>query len=202
MFDYPPLYREKVLLKDVIAENDNISELTLDNISKGILGITPTTVTQSKLLYAVVKKYQYSEIGFDITDIFIDKFKSTFDVNVPFYERRYDIVVKSGDLFQHTHNRKISFSGSKNATNDRTVETNSNGSGERTEYTQQTMYSKNDVETTSHYKGQDDELIGNETNAKYDETAYDTEKLDFLARANNVVNDFIGEFYKLFMEVL
>lgn len=99
MIQRPPKYYEPTRLKDLLIEDNP----TFKSLSMNILLSTAPFAKYGKLIYDkfdpyhlylmynLLNKYYYSESGFDIDEIFIDRFSNRWNCLAPIYEGKLKI---------------------------------------------------------------------------------------------------------------
>lgn len=203
MFDVRFAY-SPTLLKDLIKEVNGYDELTKENIDSGIFGIIPTDTNEEDFLYALVKKYAYSEIGFDIDEIFIDKFESLWNVNIKNYKPKYELI-KNAIENNILTNEKIStdHKGTK-SDNETTINTNeihSTANNTRNEYNNPTVDIDEGLNSNSQANITQNKTLKNDFIVEIDRTKFRVENVEYLDELTRIIDGFTEKFKILFMEV-
>lgn len=178
--DRPIYYPERSTLRKVIYayNGEDYQTITLAKMLSGeqhdILGISiPDTENApdplyTQMLYNTLQRYMFAEIGFDIDEVFIERFQSRWSSWAEYYHGILNRIVGNNGLFDRTiqrtgtteitekrdidesHNNTLKDTGTNTKTIDDNITGETNGSGDRTEYEVNTQHSTatNNTEST------------------------------------------------------
>ena len=247
--DMPIYYPERSTLRKVIYQynGEEYQVITLNKMLSGvqgnILGIEiPETDNApdpiyTQMLFNTLQRYMFAEIGFDIDEVFIERFQSRWSMWAEYYYNILHRVVGNSGLFDRTiqrngttnitekrdidesHEQNLADTGIETTTVNDTINGETTGSGDRTEYEVNTQHSTatNNTESTQdrtesktlntkHVRTGTDTRDENNTHdtvteQNVTETEITAEKFNLLTRANTIIDEFSELFNNLFMQV-
>lgn len=210
----PSYYPKRTTLRSLIYEYNQYEEVDLDEMLSGeqtnILGIatnnssgTPDEI-YTYMYYTVLQKYMFAEIGYDSDELFITRLKATWNTWCRGY---YSILSKffEGDFFNRVivRNTTLLKQGENTDEIENTVTGGTEGTGQDTEYNVQTKTTTATNNTKSEQERTDTHKIDetHQTDQNVTETEIDPEKFNQYLKMQGILEEFIGKFSCLFMQV-
>lgn len=216
----PLYYPERATLRKVIYNFNGYEEIDLDKMLSGeqenILGVTIPEIENkpdslyTQMLYVTLQRYMFAEIGYDIEEQFIQRFKATWNSWASMYYKQLSLLDKQSDgLFDRIITRNgtnnITDTGEETRTVNDTVTGETTGSGDRTEYDINTQHSSaiNNSESTQNKtdKTVRDLVHDTITEQHVSETEVNPEKFSLFSRMVSITEEFINKFNNLFMQI-
>lgn len=217
---FPVYYPERATLRKVIYNFNKYEDIDLAKMLSGeqseILGIEIPQIDgkpdpiYTQMLYVTLQEYMFAEIGFDIEEQFIQRFKAKWDSWAATYHKQLYILDKQSDgLFDRIITRNgtnnITDTGTEKRTVNDTVTGETTGSGDRTEYdvnTQHSSTTNNSESTQNKTENNERDLAHNTVTEQHvSETEVSPEKFSLYSRMVSITDEFRNKFQTLFMQV-
>lgn len=217
---FPVYYPERATLRKVIYNYNKYEDIDLAKMLSGeqseILGINIPQIDgkpdpiYTQMLYVTLQEYMFAEIGFDVEEQFIQRFKAKWDSWSATYHKQLYILDKQSDgLFDRIITRNgtnnITDTGTEKRTVNDTVTGETTGSGDRTEYDVNTQHSSatNNSESTQNKTDTNERDLAHNTVTEQhvSETEVSPEKFSLYSRMVSITDEFRNKFQTLFMQV-
>lgn len=227
----PIYYPERSTLRKVIYQynGDDYQVITLNKMLDGtqhdILGVSiPQTDNKpdalyTQMLFNTLQRYMFAEIGFDIDEVFIERFQSRWSMWSEYYHNILKKVVGNDGLFSRiiqrngttnitekrdideTHTQNLTDTGTEKSEVSDTINGTTNGSGDRTEYEVNTQHSTATNETESTQNRTDTKTLDTQHNRTGNDTRDENNTHDTETVQNVTEEEITAERFNLLTRV-